>query len=88
MTHLIVALHHAFGAYIACTIGKKIYIQYATYSVAFTLIWSFSAIISWKLITNVMDIGIDDDDEDDLELGYMYGFNESPPDFRSNRDWG
>ena len=80
-THLIVAIHHAFGLYMACTIGKVIYVRYATYSVSFMFLWSFSALISWKLLTNTLDIGIEEDDEEDFdeEIGYVY-------DFASTRD--
>lgn len=83
-THLIVAFHHAFGLYMACTIGKVIYLRYATYSVTFMFLWSFSALISWKLLTNTLDIGIEEEDEEDFdeEIGSVYDFVSS----RDNAD--
>ena len=80
VTHLIVAANYALGAYMACIVGKQIYIQFASYCVIFTYLWLYSACKCWKLITKTIEIGILDDDSDeeeeddfDEEIDYMYG---------------
>ena len=77
IAHVIVSFTYAIGAFMACTVGKKIYIQFATYCVIFTFLWSCSAYVAWILITNTLEIGLDDDEDDekdnfDQEIDYIY----------------
>ena len=79
VTHLIVAANYALGAYMACIVGKQIYIQFASYCVIFTYLLLY-CIQMLELITKTIEIGILDDDSDeeeeddfDEEIDYMYG---------------
>ncbi len=67
LSHIIVALSYGLGLYMAATVGKKIYIKFATYCLVFMFIWSYSAYIGWKLVGNTLDIGLEEEDEDDYD---------------------
>ena len=73
MTHIVVVLNYALGAYLACFAGRKIYVSFATYCVLFVFLWSFSAYTCWRLITNTIEIGIDEVEEALIEIGNEYG---------------
>eukprot|EP00551_Chaetoceros_affinis_P005645 CAMPEP_0203677116 /NCGR_PEP_ID=MMETSP0090-20130426/27101_1 /ASSEMBLY_ACC=CAM_ASM_001088 /TAXON_ID=426623 /ORGANISM="Chaetoceros affinis, Strain CCMP159" /LENGTH=182 /DNA_ID=CAMNT_0050543911 /DNA_START=151 /DNA_END=699 /DNA_ORIENTATION=- len=64
-SHVVVALNYALGLYMALTVGKVVYIQFATYCFLFMFLWFYSAYISWNLVGNTLDIGVDEDDEDE-----------------------
>ena len=69
-THIVVSFHHMIGLYMAITVGKAMYIKYATFSFCFTVLWGGSARIAWVLTTNTIEYGVDDDDyyyDDDEE---------------------
>jgi hypothetical protein len=82
ITHLIVSMNYALGAYMSFIVGKKVYMNFAIYCTVFTCLWSLSAYIGWILITNTIDIGLEEEDEDgeaddiDEEVDYMYNLND------------
>ncbi len=97
-THIVVSIHHALGAYMAMTVGKKVYLQYGTFCLVFTIFWLINARVSWILITNTIEYGIveendeevydydydDDDDEEEEEgQGFLSDYDFSPR-IRSN----
>lgn len=55
-SHLIVALNYALGAFLALTLGSKIYFRYATYCIIFFFGWLYTASLGWNLVTNTLDI--------------------------------
>ena len=73
VTHIFVAANYALGLIFALTVGSTVYVRFATYCAIFTLIWIAVAVQGWNFITKTMDIGVEEDDED--ESDNIYGFN-------------
>mmetsp|Transcript_3661 Transcript_3661/g.4298 ORF Transcript_3661/g.4298 Transcript_3661/m.4298 type:complete len:229 (-) Transcript_3661:211-897(-) len=90
-SHLIVMANYMLGAYMAFIVGKVIYVRFATYCIIFTFLWFGSAILSWKLMTNTSDIGIDeesdDGEEDDDDEDEEYDFGDVNSQFEYQHDF-
>lgn len=63
-SHLTVALNYALGAFLALTLGTRIYVKFAVYCVIFFLCWLSTALLGWNLVTQVLDYGVEDQIED------------------------
>lgn len=86
LTHIIVVANYALGAYLACSAGNKIYVSFATYCFIFMFLWSFSAYTCWRLITNTIDIGVEEGEEEEevlvgLESGYGNDYDDDENDY-------
>ncbi len=67
ISHVLVALNYALGAYMALTL-QVVYIKFAYYCIIFMILWLGCAVVGWTLVTNVLDIGVED--LDDLHVVY------------------
>ncbi len=74
VSHLTVALNYALGAFLAFTLGDKIYYRFAIYCILFFFGWTYTAFIGWQLVTNTLHIGKFEDDADNIDNSSDFDF--------------
>lgn len=75
LSHLVVAANYALGSVFAFTVGKVVYVRFATYCITFALLWLVVAFVGWKLISiNIPELEDGDYEEDEVE-DMRYGFD-------------